>query len=53
VPRWAVHREHIEQIIAESPDITLQELKHELQTDLSRQTLCTALRRLKLTLKKK
>lgn len=53
IPRWAVHCEHIEQIIAKSPDITLQELKDELQTDSSRQTLCTALRRLKLTLKKK
>jgi len=53
VPRWAIYREQIEQIIAESPDVTLQELKDELQTELSRQTLCTALRRLKLTLKKK
>jgi transposase len=53
VPRWIVHRERIEQIIAESPDITLQELKDELETDLSRQTLCTALRKLQLTLKKK
>jgi transposase len=53
VPRWAVHHERIEQIIAKTPDITLQELKEELQTDLSRQTLCTALRKLQLTLKKK
>ena len=53
VPRWAVPRERIEQIMGESPDLTLQELKDELQTDLSRQTLCTALRQLKLTLKKK
>jgi transposase len=53
VPRWAVYRERIEQIITESPDLTLQELKDELPTDLSRQTLCTALRQLKLTLKKK
>lgn len=53
VPRWVIHRERIQQIIAENPDVTLQELKDELQTDLSRQTLCTALRRLKLTLKKK
>ena len=53
VPRWAVYREQIEQIVADRPDITLQELKGELGTDLSRQTLCTALRRLKLTFKKK
>jgi transposase len=53
VPRWAVYRQRIEQIVAETPDITLQELKEELQTNLSRQTLCTALRKLRLTLKKK
>ena len=53
VPRWAVHRQRIEQIIAASPDVTLQELKDELRTELSRQTLCTALRKLKLTLEKK
>lgn len=53
IPRWAVHRERIEQVVAERPDLTLQELKDELQTELSRQTLCTALRQLRLTLKKK
>jgi transposase len=53
VPRWAAHREQIECIVGDRPDITLQELKDELQIDLSRQTLCTALRKLKLTLKKK
>jgi transposase len=52
VPRWAVHREQIELIVAETPDITLQELKAELGTNLSRQTLCKALQKLKLTLKK-
>lgn len=52
VPLWAPYRERIEQAIAEHPDMTLQELKEELQTDLSRQTLCTALKKLKLTLKK-
>ena len=53
IPKWAVHRERIEAIIAERPDITLQELKDELRTDLSRQTLCKALKKLKLTFKKK
>lgn len=53
VPRWAVHREQMERIVAQRPDITLRELKEELGTELSRQTLCTALRKLKLTLKKK
>ena len=51
-PRWAIHREQIEQIVVARPDITLQELKDELGTELSRQTLCVALRKLKLTLKK-
>ena len=36
-PKWAVYRERIEEIIAAQPDITLQELKDELQTDLCRQ----------------
>jgi transposase len=52
-PRWAVYREQIEEHIAKRPDMTLQELKEALGTTLSRQTLCTALRKLKLTLKKK
>jgi transposase len=53
VPRWSAHQSQMEAIIAKRPDITLQELKDELRTPLSRQTLCTALRKLKLTLKKK
>lgn len=53
VPRWAAYREQIQAIVAQRPDITLQELKDELQTDLSRQTLCVALKKLKLTFKKK
>lgn len=52
-PAWAVYREQIEKLIAEQPDMTLQELKEALNTDLSRQTLCNALRKLKLTLKKR
>ena len=40
-------------IVAKRPDLTLQELKEELQTDLSRSTLCVALAKLRLTLKKK
>jgi len=53
VPDWYSYREQIEQAISRQPDLTLAELKLELDTALSRQTLCTALRRLKLTLKKK
>jgi transposase len=52
VPAWAVHREAIEQLTAERPDLTLAELKQALGTELSRQTRCTALQKLKLTLKK-
>jgi transposase len=53
VAKWEKYRERIERLIATTPDMTLQELKLALQTDLCRQTLCVALRRLKLTLKKK
>jgi transposase len=52
-PRWEAHREQIDALIGQRPDMTLSELKAELSTDLSRQTLSTALRKLKLTLKKK
>jgi transposase len=52
-PKWEAYRERIVELIAERADLTLQELKDELQTTLSRQTLCTALAQLKLALKKK
>lgn len=52
-PKWAPYRERIEAIVVERPDVTLQELKEELATELSRSTLCTALQKLRLTLKKK
>lgn len=52
-PKWAAYREQIVAHIAAQPDMTLQELKDALGTELSRQTLCTALKKLKLTLKKK
>jgi len=53
IPKWAPLREQIEKHIAQRPDMTLRELKEALGTELSRQTLCTALQKLKLTLKKK
>ena len=53
IPKWHVHREQMEKFIAEQPDMTLRELKEALGTDLSRATLCIALKKLKLTLKKK
>ena len=52
-PQWEPYRERMRELIASHPDMTLQELKDELQTSLSRQTLCTALAKLRLTLKKK
>jgi transposase len=51
--KWGPYREQMQRLIREQPDLTLQELKEALGTTLSRQTLCTALRKLKLTLKKK
>lgn len=52
-PQWAPYRERMLELIAAQPDLTLQELKDELGTSLSRSTLCTALQKLRLTLKKK
>lgn len=52
-PKWAVHAEQIERLIAERPDMTLKELKSALGTDLDESTLCRGLQRLRLTLKKK
>jgi transposase len=52
-PIWVRESAQIQAAILQSPDLTLDELKAELQTSLSRTTLCRALQRLKLTLKKK
>jgi transposase len=52
-PKWAEDSDRILALIAESPDLTLSELKARLQTSLSVTTLCRALQRLKMTLKKK
>lgn len=53
IPLWAPFADRIRQVVAQKPDITLRELKAELQTDLSLATLCVALQRLRLTFKKK
>lgn len=50
---WTKEADRIRAAIQRTPDLTLDELKAELQTSLSRTTLCRALRHLKLTLKKK
>lgn len=51
-PKWAAEAERIQAVIARQPDLTLAELQTELSTELSRMTLCRALRQLRLTLKK-
>lgn len=53
VAEWQKHEEQIRASISQTPDMTLQELKDELGTHLSLTTLCRALQKLKLTLKKK
>lgn len=52
-PEWRVYQDQIIAIYESKPDTTLAELKAELGTDLSVSTLCVALKRLKLTFKKK
>ena len=52
-PRWVPLSDRIRELIRHQPDLTLRELKAELKTDLSVQTLCVALQRLRLTVKKK
>ena len=52
-PLWATLADRMREIIQRKPDLTLRELKSELQTDLSVQTLCSALQRLRITVKKK
>ena len=51
-PTWADEVDRIRTTIKESADLTLSELKARLQTTLSVTTLCRALKRLKLPLKK-
>lgn len=53
IPKWHAIRDDIERVVSEQPDLTLKELKAELGTDLSVATLCGALQKMKLTLKKK
>ena len=52
-PLWAPLADRMLELIRHKPDLTLRELKAELKTDLSVQTLCTALQRLRMTNKKK
>jgi len=52
-PRWAALVPKMRAAIAAQPDLTLDELKVALGTTLHPGTLCRALRKLKLTFKKK
>ena len=51
IPTWRAEVERIRQAIEEKPGRTLLELKARLQTELSIQTLCRALKTLKLAYK--
>lgn len=53
IPKWASEIEGIRAAVQQTPDLTLEELQLELDTWLSRSTLCRALQALKLSLKKK
>ena len=53
VPKWQRDADRIRELVDAKPDLTLSELKAELGTELSESTLCRALQRLGLTLKKK
>jgi transposase len=52
VPKWAAYSGAIIASTAQRPDMTLEELQVELDTELSTSTLCRALKKLRLTLKK-
>jgi len=53
VPKWHRYKDRICEMVNTCPDMTLGELSESLDGELSRGTLCKALRKLKLTLKKK
>jgi len=50
---WKPHAQRIQEVVRDSPDLTLQELKNRLELTLSLATLWRATRALGLTLKKK
>ena len=52
-PKWLAHAERLQQLVAERPDATLQELREQLGLQVSLPTLWRALRALQLTFKKK
>ena len=52
-PRWTAHAERLQELVQEAPDATLYELRESLGVAVSLPTLCRALQRLRLTVKKK
>lgn len=52
-PKWKIEADAIAKAIANKPDMTLAELKRELNTELSITSLWRALKGLNLTLKKR
>lgn len=52
-PRWAAHAEEIRRAVDRQPDATLRELREALGLNLSVPSLCRALQRLRLTVKKR
>jgi transposase len=53
LPKWPEHAEMLVEIVRQTPDITLEELKAKLPVGLSISTLWRALKALGLSLKKK
>lgn len=52
-PKWLAHRERLESLVREQPDLTLSELRERLGIEISVPTLSRALRALQWTFKKK
>jgi transposase len=52
-PKWHAYQDRLIAVMRHQPDITLRELREQLDVEVSLQTLSVALRRLKYTLKKK
>jgi transposase len=51
-PRYQAHADALQQLVAQRPDATLQELRDALGLTASVATLCRMLQRLRLTVKK-
>jgi len=52
-PRLAPHQERLQELVDQRPDATLEELRQALGVPTSTASICRALQRLRLTVKKK